>query len=90
MLPTRGFLFDLEGLTRDPCEAQFGAFACAPKSFLGHELPGYDLVYQEGCNSSCSFDSCTVGHRNMCQLHPNPTSIAPLSNPPHLTQPASP
>ena len=63
MLPTRGFLFDLEGQTRDPCEAQFGAFACAPKSFLGHELPGYDLIYQEGCDSVCSFDSCTVSYR---------------------------
>jgi len=54
ILPSKALLFDLVGKTRDPCEYQFGAFACKPRSVMDSR---YHLVYEQGCGDDCS--ECT-------------------------------
>ena len=56
MLPTRGFIFDLRGETREPCEDQFGTFACAPALAA---RGAYELVYGVGCDSACDVQGCS-------------------------------
>jgi hypothetical protein len=55
LLPTRAYLFDLDGATRDPCEGQFGTFACVASSFGSG---AYELMYGVGCDASCD-GNCT-------------------------------
>lgn len=49
LVPTQAIVFDLIGTVRDPCEGQFGTFACSQSTLSGD----YELVYGVGCDSNC-------------------------------------